>query len=86
MEQEVKFFQRVNTNLILIVADLEMRSRGLSNEKTKLSNRMQAQNDLIRRYKEDTNQILQLHIHDYGKLKKEIVRLYKTYSAPSDDL
>jgi len=41
--------------LILIVADLEMRSRGLSNEKTKLTGRMNAQRDLIRRYKEDTN-------------------------------
>jgi len=27
-----------------------------------------------------------MHIHDYGKLKKEIVRLYKTYAAPSDDV
>ena len=58
MEQEVKFFQRVNTNLILIVADLEMRSRGLTNEKAKLTSRMNAQKDLIRRFKEDTNQML----------------------------
>jgi hypothetical protein len=71
--------------LKLIVDDLEMRARGLSNEKDSLTQKMAAQRDLIRRFKEDTNQTLQLHIHDYKKLKSDIVRLYKTYSHPTDE-
>jgi hypothetical protein len=58
MKQEVKFFTRVNQNLKLIVDDLEMRARGLSNEKESLTSKMAAQRDLIRRFKEDTNQTL----------------------------
>lgn len=29
--------------------------------------------------------MLQLHIHDYKRLKADIVRLYKTYAAPTDE-
>ena len=55
MKQEVKFFNRVNQNLSLIVDDLKMRAQGLSDEKEALTKKMQAQLDLIRRFKEDTN-------------------------------
>lgn len=40
--------------MMLIVADMEMRARGLSNEKNKIAQRLRTQRDLKRRFKEDT--------------------------------
>jgi len=81
MKQEVKHFKRVNQNLDLIVKDLQMRMRGLCEEKEELVEGMSGQRELIKRFKEDTAQTLSMHSNDYKLLKQGIIRLFKTYAT-----
>ena len=46
---------------------------------------MDAQAELKRRFKEDTQQVLSMHLADYKKLKAGVIRLYKQYSLAADD-
>jgi hypothetical protein len=43
MEQEVKHFSRVKTNLQLIVKDLQLKMAGLINENSELKKKIQSQ-------------------------------------------
>ena len=85
MKQEVKHFTRVNQNLRLIVEDLQMRQKGLEKESHELQESLGSQAELKRRFKEDTQQVLSMHLSEYKKLKAGVIRLYKQYSLSKDE-
>lgn len=78
MEGEVVHFRKVNGNLRLIVNDLTMRQRGLEDENTDCGAKLDAQYAQKKRFQDDVHDVLQ-GIGDFKKLKKGIIRLYKTY-------
>ena len=78
MEGEVVHFRRVNANLRLIVNDLTMRQRGLEDENNYCGLKLDSQEAEKKRFKDDVYETLQ-HIGDFKKLKKGVIRLYKTY-------
>lgn len=78
MNQEVKYFKRVNTNLSLIIGDLNMRQKGLQREVGALTTEVEKQEHVMKKFKDDVFETLQ-HIPDYKKLKVGIVSLYKSY-------
>lgn len=83
MNQEVKHFSRVKTNLELIVTDMKLKMDGLTKENHSLREKIEAQNALKRQFKDDIYDMLQ-NINDYKNLKKAIVRMYKKYVANKD--
>lgn len=83
MNQEVKHFSRVKTNLELIVTDLKLKMDGLILENKNLRKKIEQQNTLKRQFKDDIYDMLQ-NINDYKNLKKSIVRMYKKYVATKD--
>lgn len=78
MNQEVKYFKRVNKNLGLIVEDLAMKQQGLASESGNLSNQVEMQEKNKEEFVKDVYEMMQ-HIPDYRKLKKKIVELYRVY-------
>jgi cilia- and flagella-associated protein 57 len=78
MNQEVKYFKRVNKNLGLIVEDLSMKQRGLQDESINLRTQVEKQETNKEEFVHDVYEAMQ-HIPDYRKLKKKIVELYKVY-------
>ena len=71
MQQEVKHFDRVKTNLELIVTDLRLKLAGLVTDNDKLSEKIKRQHQLKKQFKEDIFDMLQ-NINDYKQLKKDI--------------
>ena len=69
MQIEVKHFQTISANLDLIVNDLKMRHKGLEDENLNSGHKLD---------KDDVFEVVQ-HITDYKKLKKGVIRLYKTW-------
>lgn len=53
MQQEVKHFDRVKTNLELIVTDLRLKLAGLVTDNDKLSEKIKRQHQLKKQFKED---------------------------------
>lgn len=84
MQQEVKHFDRVKTNLELIVTDLRLKLAGLVTDNDKLSEKIKRQHQLKKQFKEDIFDMLQ-NINDYKQLKKSMVSMYKKY-VDVDDL
>lgn len=78
MRQELKFFNRVNQNLALIVDDLRMRQEGLTNEVQKLRENLDQQEGYKKAFKDDVFETLH-HITDFKKLKAGVIRLHKKY-------
>lgn len=78
MRQELKFFNRVNQNLALIVDDLRMRQEGLTNEVQKLRENLDQQEAYKKTFKDDVFECLH-HITDFKKLKAGVIRLHKKY-------
>ena len=78
MRQELKFFNRVNQNLALIVDDLRMRQEGLTNEVQKLKENLDQQESYKKQFKDDVFEVLH-HITDFKKLKAGVIRLHKKY-------
>lgn len=78
MNQEVKYFKRVNKNLGLITEDLTMRQRGLAVESSSLTTTLEEQEAKTKQFKDDCFEVMQ-HIPNYKKLKKKVVELYKKY-------
>jgi cilia- and flagella-associated protein 57 len=83
MNQEVKHFSRVKTNLELIVTDMKLKMDGLIKENHALREKIEGQDALKHQFKDDIYDMLQ-HINDYKNLKKAIVRMYKKYVATKD--
>lgn len=84
MNQEVKHFKRVQTNLRLIVTDLSLKMEGLLLENKNLRKKIELQNGMKTQFKDDIYDMLQ-NINEYRPLKKSIVHLYKKYVIPKDD-
>lgn len=78
MQIEVKHFQRISDNLDLIVNDLKMRHKGLEDENFNCCHKMDMQELHKKKFKDDVFDVVQ-HITDYKKLKKGVIRLYKTW-------
>lgn len=78
MQIEVKHFQRISDNLDLIVNDLKMRHKGLEDENLNCGHKLDMQELQKKRFKDDVFEVVQ-HIQDYKKLKKGVIRLYKTW-------
>ena len=78
MAIEVKAFMSISENLGLIVNDLRMRHKGLEDESLKCGHKLDMQALQKSRFKGDVFEVVQ-HIHDYKKLKKGVIRLYKTW-------
>ena len=78
MQIEVKHFQRISDNLDLIVNDLKMRHKGLEDETLNLGHKLDMQNLQKKKFSADVFEVVQ-HITDYKKLKKGVVRLYKSW-------
>ena len=78
MQVEVKHFTRISDNLDLIVNDLKMRHKGLEDENLNCGHKLDMQELQKKRFKDDVFEVVQ-HITDYKKLKKGVVRLYKTW-------
>jgi len=78
MQIEVKHFQTISANLDLIVNDLKMRHKGLEDENLNSGHKLDMQELKKKRFKDDVFEVVQ-HITDYKKLKKGVIRLYKTW-------
>lgn len=78
MEQEVKHFSRVKTNLHLIVKDLQLKMAGLTKENEGLMQKIQAQKKEKQEFKDDIHNCLNL-INDYKACKACFVRIYKKW-------
>ena len=78
MQIEVKHFMRISDNLDLIVNDLKMRHKGLEDENLNCGHKLDMQELQKKRFSDDVFDVVQ-HITDYKKLKKGVVRLYKTW-------
>merc|ERR1712159_794604 len=78
MRVELKFFNRVNQNLALIVDDLRMRQEGLTNEVQKLTDNLDQQEGYKKNFKDDVFETLH-HITDFKKLKSGVIFLHKKY-------
>ena len=78
MQIEVKHFQRISDNLDLIVNDLKMKYKGLEDENLNCCHKLDMQLLQKKRFKDDVFDVVQ-HIQDYKKLKKGVIRLYKTW-------
>jgi len=78
MNAEILHFRRTNKNLSLIVADLNLRQRGMQKE-IENQNKLIAEND--NHIKAFINDLLESHqvVHDYKKLKKSVLKLYNKY-------
>ena len=78
MQIEVKHFMRISANLDLIVKDMKLRHKGLEDENSKCGVKLDRQELEKKRFKEDVRDVV-TNIGDFKKLKKGIIRLYKTY-------
>ena len=78
MQIEVKHFTRISDNLDLIVNDLKMRHKGLEEENLKRGQELDLQEFQKTKFKNDVFEVVQ-HITDYKKLKRGVIRLYKTW-------
>ena len=78
MQIEVKHFMRISANLDLIVKDMKLRHKGLEDENSKCGVKLDRQELEKKRFKEDVRDVV-TNIGDFKKLKKGVIRLYKTY-------
>ena len=78
MSQEVKFFDRMSSNLKLIRKDLSLRQDGLSLEAKKLEGVITKQEVEKQKFRDDIFECLN-NFTDYKKLKRGIVNLHKVY-------
>jgi hypothetical protein len=78
MNQEVRHFDRVSSNLKLIKKDLRMRLDGLLKESKDIRTKIMDQEKYINNFKDDILECLH-KIVDYKKLKKNVVQLHKVY-------
>ena len=78
MQIEVKHFQRISDNLDLIVKDMKLRHKGLEEENSKCGVKLDRQALEMNRFRKDVREVV-TNIGDFKKLKKGIVKLYKTY-------
>ena len=78
MQIEVKHFTRISDNLDLIVNDLKMRHKGLEDENLNCGHKLDIQEYSKKKFKDDVFEVVQ-HITDYKKLKRGVIRLYKTW-------
>lgn len=78
MQIEVKHFHTISANLDLIVNDLKMRHKGLEDENLNAGHKLDMQEIHKKRFKDDVFEVVQ-HITDYKKLKRGVIRLYKTW-------
>jgi len=78
MNAEILHFRRTNKNLSLIVADLNLRQRGMQKE-IESQNKLITEND--NHIKAFINDLLESHqsVNDYKKLKKTVLKLYNKY-------
>ena len=58
MNQEVKYFKRVNTNLSLIIGDLNMRQKDLQREVGALTTEVEKQEHVMKKFKDDVFETL----------------------------
>lgn len=78
MNQEVKHFARVSSNLKLIKKDLRMRLDGLLKESNDIREKILTQEGYMKQFKDDIFQCLH-YIGDYKKLKRNVIQLHKVY-------
>ena len=78
MAIEVKHFQRISDNLDLIVKDMKLRHKGLEEENSKCQIKLDRQALEKKRFREDVREVV-TNIGDFKKLKKGVIKLYKTY-------
>lgn len=78
MNQEVKHFARVSSNLKLIKKDLRMRLDGLLKESNDIREKILSQEGYMKQFKDDIFQCLH-YIGDYKKLKRNVIQLHKVY-------
>jgi len=78
MKSELKHFNRVNSNLTLIVQDMRMRQEGLKKELCEMTKQLAAQEQ---EKKLAADNVLQLfnptQIGDFKRLKKAVISLYR---------
>lgn len=77
MKSELKHFNRVNSNLTLIVQDMRMRQEGLKKELCEMRKQLAGQEQ---EKKMACDNVLQLFTHslgDFKKLKKAVISLYR---------
>jgi cilia- and flagella-associated protein 57 len=79
MKSELKHFDRVNKNLVLIVDDMRMRQDGLKKELSKMTQRMKEQEADRRRVGDNVVDVFTHGIGDFKKLKRSVVRLYRSW-------
>ena len=77
MRSEQKHFDRVNQNLVLIVDDLRMRQEGLTRSASQMELKIAEQDQTMRNFKDDAQQMLFRNSLTYKELKKGVVRLYR---------
>jgi chromosome segregation ATPase len=78
MEIEVRHFQRISDNLDLIVKDMKLRHKGLEEENSKCGIKLDRQALEKKHFRDDVREVV-TNIGDFKKLKKGVIRLYKTY-------
>ena len=64
---------------MLIVDDLRMRQEGLNKAANQMDNKIGRQENTMKRFKEDVQQMLFKNNLSYKDLKKGVVRLYRTW-------
>ncbi len=79
MKSELKHFDRVNKNLVLIVDDMRMRQEGLKKELSTMTKRLAEQQAEKRRVEDNVVDVFTHGIGDFKKLKRAVVRLYRSW-------
>ena len=79
MKSELKHFDRVNKNLVLIVDDMRMRQEGLKKMQTSMSKQLAEQQAEMARIQDNVVDVFTHGIGDFKKLKRAVVRLYRSW-------
>lgn len=76
MKSELRHFNRVNSNLTLIVQDMRMRQEGLKKELCEMTKQLAAQEQEKKLAADNVQQIFH-QIGDFKRLKKAVISLYR---------
>jgi len=76
MKSELKHFNRVNSNLTLIVQDMRMRQEGLKKELCEMTKHLAAQEQEKKLAADNVRQVF-TQIEDFKRLKKAVISLYR---------
>lgn len=79
MDTESKHFNIVNNNLKLIVLDMRLKGQGMQKEMGGTLDKINQQQEYMKKFKNDVYDILNNHLNDYKKLKRGIKRLHRIY-------